>query len=104
MSEGDAQPWRVHGERTICDSRWVRLSLVDMEPRGSERFEHSVVRLFRAVVAAVVNDSDQVLMMCLHCFVPGRFGWEARPHRWRDGAGYLLCSVWSVRRTAVPVT
>ena len=69
-------PWRVHGERVIYDNRWVRLSLVDVEPPGSGRFEHHVVRLSRVAVAAIVNDDRQVLMMWRYRFVPGRFGWE----------------------------
>ncbi len=70
------EPWRVHGERVVYDNRWVRLSLVDVEPPGAERFEHHVVRLFRVAVAAIVDDSDRVLMLWRYRFVPGRFGWE----------------------------
>ncbi|MFD0516950.1 hypothetical protein [Paractinoplanes durhamensis] len=29
------EPWRVHGERSIYDSRWVRLVSVDVEPPAS---------------------------------------------------------------------
>lgn len=73
---GSVEPWRVHGERLVYDNRWVRLALVDVEPPGSERFEHHVVRLFRVAIAAVIDDSDRVLMLWRYRFVPGRFGWE----------------------------
>jgi len=77
VDDGSAlQPWMIHGERVVYDSRWVRLSLVDVEPPGSEPFEHHVVRLFRVAVAAVIDDSDRVLMLWRYRFVPGRFGWE----------------------------
>ena len=77
MTDGDAlQPWHIHGERIVYDNRWVRLSLVDVEPPGSERFEHHVVRLFRVAIAAIIDDSDRVLMLWRYRFVPGRFGWE----------------------------
>jgi hypothetical protein len=46
--------WRVHGERTIYNNRWVRLVLVDVEPPDGRRFEHHVVRLQRVVAAVVL--------------------------------------------------
>ena len=74
--ENGLEPWHVHGERVLYDSPWVRLSLVDVDPPGAERFEHHVVRLFRVAVAAIIDDSDRVLMLWRYRFVPGRFGWE----------------------------
>lgn len=79
MTSGEpdqVQPWRIHGERTIYDNRWVRLNLVDVEPPGTERFEHHVVRLFRVAIAAVVDDQDRVLMLWRYRFVPDKWGWE----------------------------
>ncbi|GAA2755294.1 NUDIX hydrolase [Actinopolymorpha rutila] len=72
----DPHAWRIHGERTIYDNQWVRLGLVDVEPPGVQRFEHHVVRLGRAAVAAVVNDDDRVLMLWRYRFVVRRWGWE----------------------------
>lgn len=72
----DLEPWKIHGERVVYDSKWVRLTLADVEPPGAERFEHHVVRLFRVAVAAIVDDQDRVLMLWRYRFVPGRFGWE----------------------------
>ncbi|MCD2186189.1 NUDIX hydrolase [Actinomycetospora soli] len=66
----------VRGERTVYDSPWVRLTLVDVEPPNHQRFEHHVVRLARVVAAAVVNDVDEVLMMWRHRFAVDRWGWE----------------------------
>jgi 8-oxo-dGTP pyrophosphatase MutT (NUDIX family) len=71
-----SEPWQIHGERLVYDNRWVRLALVDVEPPNSERFEHHVVRLFRVAIAAVIDDSDRVLMIYRYRFVPARFGWE----------------------------
>jgi 8-oxo-dGTP pyrophosphatase MutT (NUDIX family) len=70
------QPWQVHGERTIYDNRWVRLVCVDVEPPGVERFEHHVVRLNSAAIAAVLDDQDRVLMLRRYRFVVGKWGWE----------------------------
>ncbi|GAA4808426.1 NUDIX hydrolase [Actinomycetospora chlora] len=67
---------RVFGERILYDNEWVRLTLVDIEPPGGERFEHHVVRLARVVAAAVVNDADEVLMMWRHRFAVDQWAWE----------------------------
>jgi 8-oxo-dGTP pyrophosphatase MutT (NUDIX family) len=67
--------WLVHGERSLYDSPWLRLSLADVELPDGHRLEHHVVRLKRAAIAAVV-DGNRVLMMWRHRFVPDRWGWE----------------------------
>ncbi|MDS1271767.1 NUDIX domain-containing protein [Lipingzhangella sp. LS1_29] len=70
------RPWIIRGERTIYDNRWVRLTLMDVEPPGVERFEHHVVRLHHVAIAAVVDDHDRVLMLWRYRFVPDKWGWE----------------------------
>lgn len=72
----DVEPWQIHGERTVYDNPWVKLSLVDVEPPGVERFEHHVVKLQHVAIAAVLDDQDRVLMMWRYRFVPDSFGWE----------------------------
>ena len=72
----ELEPWKVHGERTVYDNRWVRLALADVEPPGMERFEHHVVHLKRVVIAAVLDDQDRVLMLWRYRFVPRKWGWE----------------------------
>lgn len=67
---------KVSGERTVYESPWVRLTLVDVEPPSGVRFEHHVVRLARVVAAAVVNDQSEVLMMWRHRFAVDEWGWE----------------------------
>ena len=79
MTSGDAgslPPWRVHGERSIYENRWVSLVAVDVEPPGVERFEHHVVRLNHAAIAAVLDDHDRVLMLRRYRFVPEKWTWE----------------------------
>jgi 8-oxo-dGTP pyrophosphatase MutT (NUDIX family) len=72
----DPKPWRIHGEQTIYNNRWVKLDLVNVEPPGVEPFDHHVVHLPRVAVAAVIDDADRVLMMWRYRFVPGAYGWE----------------------------
>ncbi|MEV1289042.1 NUDIX hydrolase [Micromonospora sp. NPDC049679] len=72
----DLRPWRIYGERTIYDNPWVRLTRVDVEPPGAERFEHHVVRLHRVAVCAVLDGQDRVLMLWRYRFLPDKWGWE----------------------------
>jgi len=75
--QADAHRWHVFGRRTVYERRpWISLDLVDVQPPGGERFEHHVVRLFRAAIGVVVNDHDQVLMLWRHRFVSDQWGWE----------------------------
>ena len=45
--------WTVHGERSLYESDWMSLRLVDVEPPEGERFEHHVLRLPREAAATV---------------------------------------------------
>ena len=67
----------MHGERTLYDSRWVGLALVDVEVPGGPRFEHHVVRSPRPAAGCVVLDPDRgVLLLWRHRFITGTWGWE----------------------------
>ncbi|MFE3170633.1 NUDIX hydrolase [Amycolatopsis sp. NPDC059090] len=67
--------WAVHGERPVYDSRWVSLSLADVELPTGDRCEHHVLRLPSSAAAAVVDDS-RVLMLWRHRFTTRTWGWE----------------------------
>jgi len=69
--------WTVHGERSLYDSEWVRLSLVDVEIPDGERFEHHVVRIPNQASGTVVRDPDRgVLLLWRHRFITDTWGWE----------------------------
>jgi 8-oxo-dGTP pyrophosphatase MutT (NUDIX family) len=69
--------WTVHGERTLYDSEWVRLALVDVEIPGGARFEHHVVRVPRPASGVVVLDAGRgVLLLWRHRFITDSWGWE----------------------------
>lgn len=76
--KADSFRWKTFGERTVYERKpWVSLNLVDVQPPGGgERFEHHVVRLFRAVIGLVLDDNDRVLMLWRHRFVSDQWGWE----------------------------
>lgn len=65
-----------HGERSLYDSSWVRLTRVDITPPDGHRFEHHVVRLQRVAMALVLDDLNRVLMLWRHRFVVNAWGWE----------------------------
>ncbi len=78
--------WRVHGERAIYESEWVRLALTDIEvPRGP-RFEHHVVRMPNKAAGAVVHDRGRgVLLLWRHRFITDTWGWEIPAGRIEPG-------------------
>lgn len=71
----------MHGERSVYDSDWVSLSLVDVEVPDGARFDHHVVRLPRPAVGVVVTGAGptgeaSVLLLWRHRFITGSWGWE----------------------------
>ena len=70
--------WHVHGERSLYESEWVRLSLVDVELPSGRRFEHHVVRMPAPAAGVVVTDPDHdgVLLLWRHRFTTDTWGWE----------------------------
>ena len=78
--------WIVHGERTIYDSEWMRLTLVDVEIPGHRRFDHHVLRMPAAASGTVVHDPDRgVLLLWRHRFTTDTWGWEIPAGRIDDG-------------------
>ena len=74
--QSESLVWRQHGERTLFDSPWVRVTKVDVTPPDGNRFEHHVVRLQRVAVAVVLDDQDRVLLVWRHRFITKSWGWE----------------------------
>ena len=69
--------WTVHGRRTIYDSPWISLDLVDVEQPDGNRYEQHVVRMARPVAATVMTDADgRVLLMWRHRHITDTWGWE----------------------------
>jgi 8-oxo-dGTP pyrophosphatase MutT (NUDIX family) len=71
--------WTVHGERTLYDSEWLRLALVDVEipGEGGRRFEHHVIRMPKPASGVVVHDVERgVLLLWRHRFITDTWGWE----------------------------
>jgi 8-oxo-dGTP pyrophosphatase MutT (NUDIX family) len=78
--------WTVHGERSVYDSDWVNLRLVDVEIPGGERFEHHVVRTQPAAGVVVASeDGASVLLLWRHRFITDTWGWEIPAGRVDDG-------------------
>jgi 8-oxo-dGTP pyrophosphatase MutT (NUDIX family) len=78
--------WTQHGERSVYDSDWVRVVLVDVELPDGRRFEHHAVRLPRKAAGAVVHDAERgVLLLWRHRFITDTWGWEIPAGRIEDG-------------------
>lgn len=64
--------WIVHGERSLYESPWVNLALVDVEVPGGPRFDHHAVRFPREAAGAVVRDAERgLLLLWRHRFITG---------------------------------
>jgi len=69
--------WTVHGERSLYESEWVRLVLVDVEIPDGDRFEHHVIRFPNHAAGTVVRDPARgVLLLWRHRFITDTWGWE----------------------------
>lgn len=68
--------WTTHGERSIYESPWVSVRLVEVEVPGQEIYEHHVIDAPDAS-GVVVHDADRgVLLMWRHRFINDVWGWE----------------------------
>lgn len=74
----DSEPgqWRVFGERTVYDNRWVRLGLADVETPDGRRIDYHVVHLAPVAIAMIVNQQNEVLMLWRHRFPVDTWGFE----------------------------
>jgi 8-oxo-dGTP pyrophosphatase MutT (NUDIX family) len=78
--------WTVHGERSLYESEWLRLALVDVEIPDGERFEHHVVRMPNFAAGTVVRDPARgVLLLWRHRFITDTWGWEIPAGRIEPG-------------------
>jgi len=68
--------WKTFGEKTIYDSRWVRLGLVDVEAPNGQRWDHHVVHLDRIAIALIVDAEDRALMLWRYRFATEQWGYE----------------------------
>ncbi|HEX5121377.1 MAG TPA: NUDIX hydrolase [Pseudonocardiaceae bacterium] len=76
MADVDDGQWTTHGERTVYDNRWVRLSLVDVQAPNGQRWNHHVVTLDDVAIALLVNELGEVLMLHRYRFAVDQWGYE----------------------------
>lgn len=78
--------WQTFGERTIYDSPWMRVVLVDVEVPGHGRFEHHVLRMPAQATGTVVHDPERgLLLLWRHRFITDTWGWEIPAGRIEEG-------------------
>ena len=69
--------WTVHGERSLYDSEWMSLAMVDVELPSGARFEHHVLRMPAHAAGVVVDDRERgVLLLWRHRFITDSWGYE----------------------------
>jgi 8-oxo-dGTP pyrophosphatase MutT (NUDIX family) len=73
----DATQWKIHDEWLVDDSRRLDLRIAHVELPDGVHFEQYVLRMPKAAIAVVLDDSgERVLMLWRHRFVPDRLTWE----------------------------
>jgi 8-oxo-dGTP pyrophosphatase MutT (NUDIX family) len=78
--------WHIHGERSLHESDWLSLRMVDIEIPGGPRFEHHVVRFPLPAAGVVIHDAARgVLLLWRHRFVTDTWGWEIPAGRVEQG-------------------
>jgi 8-oxo-dGTP pyrophosphatase MutT (NUDIX family) len=68
--------WKIHGTRSVYDSWWCGLELVDVELPSGRRFDHEAIRVPRDAVGTAVVVDDALLMIWRHRMIPAAWGWE----------------------------
>lgn len=78
--------WQIHGERSLHESDWLSLRMVDIEIPGGPRFEHHVVRFPLPAAGVIIHDPARgVLLLWRHRFVTDTWGWEIPAGRVEHG-------------------
>ena len=100
----------MHGERSVYESEWMSLSLVDVELPSGKRFEHHVLRMPCDAAGVVVDDPERgVLLLWRHRFISDTWGWEVPAGRVDPGETPEECAAretleetgWTVVPTAL---
>lgn len=74
--DGAQVRWLGRGERVVHDSRFLTVSVADVELPGGETVEHHFVRAPGAAIIVVQDERQRILMMYRHRFVSDLWGWE----------------------------
>ena len=111
--------WRVLGERSLYESPWVRLHLIDVVHPDGHSYSHHALRQPLPAVACLVrrpgaagragpaaSTEDEVLLMWRHRLVPDAWGWEVPAGRLEPGETVTAAAAretreetgWTVRR------
>lgn len=68
--------WINRAERTVHESPWFQLNLADVELPDGRHLDHYLLRQRPVVLTACLNNSDHVLMLWRHRFIPDTYGYE----------------------------
>jgi 8-oxo-dGTP pyrophosphatase MutT (NUDIX family) len=68
--------WKNLGEKPVFETPWFRLRQAEVELPGGRRLDHYLLRLPPYLLTVMLDDSDRVLMLWRHRFIPDSWGWE----------------------------
>ncbi len=68
--------WQNRGERPVVETPWFQLKQSEVELPGGRRVDHYLLRLPAAVLTAILDDQDRVLLLWRHRFIPDTWAYE----------------------------
>lgn len=68
--------WLNLGENPLVETPWFQLNKSEVELPGGRRIDHYLLRLPAAVLTAILDDQDRVLLLWRHRFIPDTWAYE----------------------------
>jgi 8-oxo-dGTP pyrophosphatase MutT (NUDIX family) len=68
--------WLNLGEKPLVETPWFQLKQSEVELPGGRRVDHYLLRLPAAVLTAMLDDQDRVLLLWRHRFIPDTWAYE----------------------------
>jgi hypothetical protein len=71
-----ARGWQNLGEEPIIETPWFQLKQAQVELPGGRQLDHYLLRVPSLVLTAILDDTDRVLLLWRHRFIPDSWGFE----------------------------
>jgi 8-oxo-dGTP pyrophosphatase MutT (NUDIX family) len=68
--------WQVTGEESVLRTPWFEVTLAGVQLADGRSLDHYVVRLPPAVLTAMVDERDRILLVWRYRFITCTWGWE----------------------------
>jgi 8-oxo-dGTP pyrophosphatase MutT (NUDIX family) len=77
--------WKTISETTVNANQWFSLNRADVELPDGTHLDHYLLRQPPVAVAALLNESNQVLLLWRHRFIPDSWEWELPSGKVEEG-------------------